>query len=83
MVNIEFIIFFVTENGEALYSQQKQNLELTGSDHELLISKLRLELKKLGEIIMLFRYELNQRLCDYTVKVMNRFKGLDLVDRVA
>ena len=83
MVNIELIIFFVAENGEALYSQQKQDLELNGSDHELLISKLRLELKKLGEIPMSFRYELNQRLYDCIVKVMNRFKGLDLVDRVA
>ena len=83
MVNIELIIFFVAENGEALYSQQKQDLELNGSDHELLISKLRLELKKLGEIPMSFRYELNQRLCECIVKVRNRFKGLDLVDRVA
>ena len=69
---------------EKLYTVSKTRLGADcGSDHELLISKLRLELKKLGKIIMLFRYELNQRLCDYTLKVMNRFKGLDLVHRVS
>ena len=46
---IRLIIFLVTEDGEALYSQQKQDLELTGSDHELLIAKFRLKLKKVGE----------------------------------
>ena len=83
VLKADLIIFFAVKDGEALYSQQKQDLELNGSDHELLISKLRLELKKLGEIPMSFRYELNQRLYDCIVKVMNRFKGLDLVDRVA
>ena len=43
---IRLIIFFAAEDGEALYSQQKQDQELTGSDHELLIANFRLKLKK-------------------------------------
>ena len=53
-----------------------------GSDHELLITKFRLKLKKAGKIARPFRYDLNQTTYDYTVKVRNRFKGLDLIDRV-
>ena len=53
-----------------------------GSDHELLIAKFRLKLKKVGKTIRPFRYDLNQIPCDYTVEVRNRFKGLDLIDRV-
>ena len=53
-----------------------------GSDHELLIAKFRLELKKVGKTARPFRYDLNQIPYDYTVKVRNRFKGLDLIDRV-
>ena len=53
-----------------------------GSDHELLIAKFRLKLKKIGETPRPFRYDLNQILYDYTVEVRNRFKGLDLIDRV-
>ena len=53
-----------------------------GSDHELLIAKFRLKLKKVGETTRPFRYDLNQIPCDYTVEVTNRFKGLDLIDRV-
>ena len=52
------------------------------SDHELLIAKFRLKLKKVGKTTRPFRYELNQIPYDYTVKVTNRFKGLDLIDRV-
>ena len=51
-----------------------------GSDHELLIAKFRLKLKKVGKVIRPFRYDLNQILYDYTVEVTNRFKGLDLID---
>ena len=54
-----------------------------GSDHQLLIAKFRLKLKKVGKTTMSFRYDLNQIHYDYTVEVMNRFKELDLVDRVA
>ena len=53
-----------------------------GSDHELLIVKFRLKLKKVGETTRPFRYDLNQISYDYTVEVTNRFKGLDLIDRV-
>ena len=53
-----------------------------GSDHELLIAKFRLKLKKVGKTARPFRYDLNQIPYDYTVEVRNRFKGLDLIDRV-
>ena len=53
-----------------------------GSDHELLIAKFRLKLKKVGKTTRLFRYNLNQIPYDYTVKLTNRFKRLDLIDRL-
>ena len=53
-----------------------------GSDHELLIAKFRLKLKKVGKTTRPFRYDLNQISYDYTVEVRNRFKGLDLIDIV-
>ena len=53
-----------------------------GSDHEFLIAKFRLKLKKVGKTTRPFRYELKQIPSDYTVQVRNRFKGLDLIDRV-
>ena len=53
-----------------------------GSDQELLITKFRLKLKKVGKTARLFRYDLNQTPYDYTVEVRNRFKDLDLIDRV-
>ena len=53
-----------------------------GSDHELLIAKFRLKLKKVGKTTRPFRYDLNQIPHDYTVGVRNRFKGLDMIDRV-
>ena len=52
------------------------------SDHELLIAKFRLKLKKVGKTNRPFKYDLNQIPYNYTVEVRNRFKGLDLVDRV-
>ena len=78
MVNTEIrlIIFFAAKNGEALYSQQKQDWELTGSDYELLIAKFRLKLKKVGKTSRPFRYDLNQILYNYIVEVTNRFKYL-------
>ena len=85
MVNtkIRLIIFFAAKDGEALYSQQKQRLVADcGSDHELLIAKFRLKLKKVRKTTRPFRYDLNQIPYDYTVEVRNRFKGLDLIDRV-
>ena len=53
-----------------------------GSDHDLLIAKFRLKLKKTGKTTRPFRYDLNQMPYDYTVEVRNRLKGLDLIDRV-
>ena len=53
-----------------------------GSDHEILISKFRLKLKKVGKTARPFRYDLNQIPYDYTVEMRNRFKGLDLIDRL-
>ena len=85
MVNTEIrliIFFFAAEDGEALYSQQKHDQELTVAYHELLIAKFRLKLKKVGKNTRPFRYDLNQIPFDYTVEVRNRFKGLDLIDRV-
>ena len=76
MVNtkIRLIICFAAKDGEALYSQQKQDQKLTVAQ----IIKFRLKLKKVGKTTRPFRYDLN----DYTVEVRNRFKGLDLIDRV-
>ena len=82
MVNtkIRFIILLVAKGGEALYSEQKQDRELTGSDHELFIAKFRLKLKKVVKTTRPFRYDLNQIPYNYTVEVTNRFKGLDLIE---
>ena len=54
-----------------------------GSDHQLLTEKFRLTLKKVGETTRLFRYDLHQIPYDYTLEVTNRFKRLDLIDRVS
>ena len=54
-----------------------------GSDHELLIVKFRLKMKKLGKNTRPFGYDLNQIPNDYTVEVRNRFKGFDLIDKSA
>ena len=84
MVNTEIrlIIFFAAKDGEALYSQQKQDREGAdcGSDHELLIAKFRLKLKKVGKTTRPFRYDLYQIPYDYTVEMTNRFKGLGLIE---
>ena len=70
-IKIRLILFFVAEEGETLYSQQKQDWEL--------IAKFRLKLEKVGETTRPFRYDLNQIPYDYTVEV-NRFKGLDPIE---
>ena len=85
MVNTEIrlIIFFAARDGEAVYSQQKQDQELTvAQTMNSLLPKFRFKLKKVGKTTRSFRYDLNQVLYDYTVGVTNRFKGLDLIDRV-
>ena len=82
MVNTEIrlIIFFAAKDGEALYSQQKQDQELTVAQvmNSLLPNS---DLKRVGKTTRPFRYDLNQIPYDYTVEVRNRFKGLDLIDR--
>ena len=66
---------------EKLYKVRKTRAGAdSGSDHELLIAKFRLKLKKVGKTTRLFRYDLNQIPYDYTVEVTNRFKGLDLIE---
>ena len=68
---------------EKLYTVKKRRLGADcGSDHELLTAKFRLKLKKVEKTTRPFRYDLNQIPYDYTVEVRNRFKGLDLTDRV-
>ena len=80
---IRLIVFFAAKDGEALYSQQKQDQELTVAQIiNSLITKFRLKLKKVGKTTRPFRYDLNQIPYDYTVGVTNRFKGLDLIGRV-
>ena len=68
---------------EKLYPVDKRRpVADSGSDHELLIAKLRLTLKKVGKTTRPLKYDLNKIPYDYTVEVTNRFKGLDLLDRV-
>ena len=84
MVNTEIrlIIFFAAKE-EKLYTVSKNKTGRDcGSDHELLIAEFRLKLKKVGKTTRSFRYNLNRISYDYIVKVTNRFKGLDLIDRV-
>ena len=83
MVNtkIRLIIFFAAKDGAALYSQPKKKRPGAdcGSDHELLVAKFRLKLKKVGKTTRAYSYDINQILHDYTVEVTNRFKRLDLI----
>ena len=84
MVNTEIrlITFFSAKDGEALYSQQKQDWELTAAQiMNSLLPKIRLKLKKVGKTTRPFRYDLNQIPYDYKVEVRNIFKGLDWIDR--
>ena len=85
MVNTEIrlIIFFAAKDGETLTQSTRTRPGADcGSYHELLIAKFRLKLKKVGKTTRPFRFDLNQISYDYTVEVRNRFKGLDLIDRM-
>ena len=85
MVNtkIRSIMFFCSQRWRSSTQSAKTRLGGDcGSDHELLIAKFRLKLKKVGKTIRPFRYDLNQIPYYYTVEVTNRFKGLDLTERV-
>ena len=77
----DWLYFFAADDEEALYSQQKQDRELTVAQimNSLLPNS---ELKKVGKTTRPFRYDLNQIPYDYTVEVTNRFKGFDLIDRM-
>ena len=79
-MEIRLIIFFAAKDGEALYSQQKQDQELTVAQILNSIVKFRLKLKKVGKATRPFRYDLSQIPYDYTVEVRNRFKGLNLIE---
>ena len=65
---------------EKLYTVETRPGADCGSDHEVLIAKFRLKLKKVGKTTRQFRYDLNQIPNDYTVEVRERFKGLDLIE---
>ena len=83
MVNtkIKLIIFFAAKDGEALYSQQKQDWELTVAQNTNSLLQNSDKLKKVGKTTRPFRYDLNQTPYDYTVEGTNRFKGLHMIDR--
>ena len=66
----------------SISSAKRKLRAVCGSDHELLIAKFRLKLKKVRKTTRPFRYDLNQIPYSYTVEMTNRFKGLDLIDRV-
>ena len=76
---IRFIIFLAAKDGEALI-QSAKTIPGADSDHELLIAKFRLKLKKVGKMARPFRYDLNQIPYNYIVEVTNRFTRLDLID---
>ena len=83
MVNTEIssVIFFADEDGEAVYSQQK-HWKLTVAQIIKPLLPNSDKLKKVGKTTRPFRYDLNQIPYNYTGEVTNRFKGLDLIDRV-
>ena len=80
---IRLIIFFAAKDGEAVYSQQKQDQELTVAQiMNSLLTNSDLNWKKVVKTIRLLRYDRNQIPYVYTMEVTNRFKVLDLIDRV-
>ena len=81
MVNtkIRLILFFAVKDGEALYSQQKQDWEMTVVQIMNFLLSESLKLKKVGETTRRFRFDLNQIPYDYMVELKNKFKGLYLI----
>ena len=79
---IGLVIFFAGKDGDSLSIQSAKTRPGAdcGSDHELLIAKFRLKLKKVEKTTRPFRYDLNKIPYDYTVEVTNRFMGLDLIE---
>ena len=75
-----FIIIFAAKDGEALYSQQKQDQEMTVAQIMNSLLPNSDKLKKVGKTTRPFRYDQNQIPYAYTVEVRNRFKGLDLIE---
>ena len=76
------IIFFAAKDGEALYSQQKQDQDMTVDQTiSSLLQKFRLKLKKSGETTRPFRYDISKIPSDYTVELTNRVKGLNTIGR--
>ena len=81
-IEIKMIIFFAAKWRSSIQLAKTRPGADCGSDHELLIAKFRLKLKKVRKTTRPFRYDVNQIPYDYTVEVRNRIKGLDLIDRV-
>ena len=84
MVNTEIrlIIFFAAKDAETIQSAKTRLGADCDSDHELLIAKFKVKLKKAGKTTRPFRYDLNQIRYDYTMEVRKRLRGLDLRDRM-
>ena len=82
-IEIKMIIFFAAKWRSSIQSAKTRPGAECCSDHELLITKFRLKLKKVEKITGPFRYDLNQIPYDYIVEVTNRFKGLGLIDKSA
>ena len=80
--NFVFVYFPRQRQRSSIQSAKTRPGAYCGSDHELLIAKFRLKLKKVEKTTRSFRYDLNQIPYDYTVEVRNTFKGLDLIERV-
>ena len=77
---IRLIIYFAAKWRSSIQSTKTRPGADCGSDHELLVAKFKFKLKKVGKTTRPFRYDLNQIPYHYTVKVRNRFKGLDLIE---
>ena len=75
-------MFYSQRWRSSIQSAKTRPIANCGSDHGFLIAKFRLKLKKVGKTTRLCRYDLNQIPSDYTVEVRNRFKGLELINRV-